>query len=192
MELVSMFDLFKMGEQWQRCIWHNLKLNLEFEFAIQFQYTSIKLNVPQISTLYIMDNLSCACAFYFNVAPLCWWLIRWETFRDGDHPRRRRRPVNPCNVKQGKQTPIDHVYKILLPSQSRLCMFRRSPRHVLSHSWTHSDAWPIFCHHIKQTTILADIGVEWWECGPCNCYCLLLLSVMMRLLWCESGWFWSC
>ena len=29
--------------------------------------------------------------------------------------------------QQGKQTPIDHVDKILIPSQSRLCMFRRSP-----------------------------------------------------------------
>ena len=29
--------------------------------------------------------------------------------------------------QQGKQTPIDHVYKIPIPSQSRLCMFRRSP-----------------------------------------------------------------
>ena len=26
---------------------------------------------------------------------------------------------------QGKQTTIDHVDKILIPSQSRLCMFRR-------------------------------------------------------------------
>ena len=29
--------------------------------------------------------------------------------------------------QQGKQTPIDHVDKILIPTQSRLCMFRRSP-----------------------------------------------------------------
>ena len=29
--------------------------------------------------------------------------------------------------QQGKQTPIDHVYKIPIPSQSRLCIFRRSP-----------------------------------------------------------------
>ena len=29
--------------------------------------------------------------------------------------------------QQGKQTPIDHVDKIPLPSQSRLRMFRRSP-----------------------------------------------------------------
>ena len=29
--------------------------------------------------------------------------------------------------QQGKQTPFDHVYKIPIPSQSRLCMFRRSP-----------------------------------------------------------------
>ena len=29
--------------------------------------------------------------------------------------------------QQGKQTPFDHVDKIPIPSQSRLCMFRRSP-----------------------------------------------------------------
>src|SRR3954467_11925016 len=29
--------------------------------------------------------------------------------------------------QQGKQTPIDHVDKIPIPSQSHLCMFRRSP-----------------------------------------------------------------
>ena len=46
--------------------------------------------------------------------------------------------------QQGKQTPLIMSIKSYFPSQSRLCMFRRSPRHVLSHSWTHSDAWPIF------------------------------------------------
>ena len=54
MQFVNMFYHFKMGEQKQMCIWLNLNLNLEFQFAIQLQYTSIKLNVPQISTLYIM------------------------------------------------------------------------------------------------------------------------------------------
>src|SRR3954468_15871623 len=69
MPFVFMFDHFKMGEQKQMCIWLNFNLNLEFEFAIQLQYTSIKMNLPQTSTLYIMVNLSCVCAFYFNVVP---------------------------------------------------------------------------------------------------------------------------
>ena len=30
---------------------------MEFEFAFQMQYTSFKLNVPQISTLHIMEQL---------------------------------------------------------------------------------------------------------------------------------------
>ena len=40
-----------------------------FEFAIQLQYTSIKLNLPQTSSIYIMDDLSCVCAFYFRYCP---------------------------------------------------------------------------------------------------------------------------
>ena len=133
---------------------------------------------------------SCACAFKFNVAPLCWCLPPMT-----DIPRRWSPPKKKTTVKTHvssarQANPIGHVYKILLPSQSRLCMFRRSLRHVQSHSWTHSDAWPIFCHHIKQTTILADLGVDWWACGPYNCYCLLLLSGTMRMFLIVSwdGW----
>ena len=51
-----MFDHLKMDEQKQMCIRLNLNLNLEFEFAIQLQYTSIKMNLPQTSSIYIMDN----------------------------------------------------------------------------------------------------------------------------------------
>ena len=39
------------------CIWLNLKLNLEFEFAIQLQYTSFKLNLQYISDMNIMTPL---------------------------------------------------------------------------------------------------------------------------------------
>src|SRR4051812_43767521 len=64
-QLVFMFNHFKMGEQRKMCIWLNLNLNLEFEL----QYTSIKLNLPQTSTLYIMEqHIMCLC-IYFRCCP---------------------------------------------------------------------------------------------------------------------------
>ena len=71
MQLSFMFYHFKMGEHYQMSIWINLNFNLKFEFSIQLQYTSIKMNLPQTSTSTSWNNLSCAYAFYFNVAPLC-------------------------------------------------------------------------------------------------------------------------
>ena len=60
---------------------------------------------------------------------LCWSYDCHVADRSGagtrDHPLRWRPVTEPR--QQGKQTPIDHVYKIPFPSQSRLCMFRRSP-----------------------------------------------------------------
>src|SRR4051812_46133950 len=71
MQFVFMIDHFKIGEKKQMCIWLNLKLNLEFEFAIQLQYTSIKLNLPQTSRIYIMDNhIMCLCILLRCCPPL--------------------------------------------------------------------------------------------------------------------------
>src|SRR4051812_30805494 len=64
-----MFDHFKMGEQKQMCICLNLNLNLEFESANPLQYTSIKWNLPQTSTLYIMSQLIMCLCFYFRCCP---------------------------------------------------------------------------------------------------------------------------
>ena len=67
----NMFDHFKMGEQKQMCIWLNLNLNLKFEFAIQLQYTSIKLNFPQTSSIHIMNNyIMCLCIYFRSCPPL--------------------------------------------------------------------------------------------------------------------------
>ena len=70
-QLVFMFDHFKMGELRQMCIWLNLNLNLnlEFEFAIQLQYTSIKMKLPQISSLHIIDNLNMCLCIYIRCCP---------------------------------------------------------------------------------------------------------------------------
>ena len=57
-----MFDQRILGEQWQMHIWLNWKSYLEFEFAFQMQYTSIKMNMLQTSTIHIMDNMiMCLC-----------------------------------------------------------------------------------------------------------------------------------
>src|SRR4051812_2467113 len=71
MQFSFMFDQFKMGEQKKMCICLNLNLNLEFEFANPLQYTSVKLNLPQTSTTYIMDNLiMCLCIYFRSCHPL--------------------------------------------------------------------------------------------------------------------------
>ena len=71
--------------------------------------------------------------------------------------------------QQAKQPPFDHVDKNPIPSLSRLCMNRmitlcRFYRIVEPISFS----WPISCHSSKQTTILADIGVDCDHVAPAN------------------------
>ena len=61
---------------------------------------------------------SCVCACYFDVSPLVDDCFRYQTFRDGDRPRRRRPPLRPVYRQQGKPAPIDHVDKNPVPSLS--------------------------------------------------------------------------
>ena len=140
MQLVFMFDHFKMGEQKQMCICLNLNLNLQFNCnALQLSWICHK-RVPFTS----WNNLSCACAFYFNVAPLCWWLLPVTDIPRRWSPLKKKKTVKTRVSSARQANPIDHVYKIPLPSQSRLCMIRRSPCY-----WFYrivepiSDAWPI-------------------------------------------------
>ena len=147
-------------------IWN---LNLQI-FCNTFQLNGI-LNTSAPSTSYY-NIISCACAlslYWFLLSVLIDLDRRWA--RAGDHPRSWRTTVWPTPARQAD--PLDHVYKIPVPSHSRLCMLRMihdtffrivepNPLHDLS-----------FCHCSKQTTILAYLGVVWWSCGPCNCYCLL-------------------
>src|SRR3954469_25214567 len=98
------------------------------------QYTSFKSNVPQTSTIHLMDNNNHVIV-HFNsmLSPLLMIASddrRSETVitpEEEDHRKNRVSSARQAN-------PIGHIYKIPIPSQSRLCMFRRSPRHVLSHS----------------------------------------------------------
>ena len=87
---------------------------------------------------------SCACAFTFNVAPSCWWLLPVT-----DVPRRwsppKKKKTGKTRVSSARQAnPIDHVYKIPLPSQSLLSTIRRSPWYRFYRIIEPiSDAWPI-------------------------------------------------
>ena len=109
-----MFHHFKMGEQKQMCIWLNLKLNLEFEFAIQLQYSSNKLNLPQTSTLHIMEQLIMCLCILFRCCPPLMMIVPVKTF-----PRRRSPPkkktVKPVYRQQGKQTPLSMYIKSHFP-----------------------------------------------------------------------------
>ena len=69
MQLVFMFDHFKMGEQYKTCIWLNWNLNLEFEFAFQMQYTPIKMNMLPTSTIHIMEPLNMCLSIVFYLLP---------------------------------------------------------------------------------------------------------------------------
>ena len=105
MQFFFMFDHFKMGEQQQMCIWHILNSNLEFEFANLLQYTSIKWNCQQTSSIYIMDNLIMCLCILFRCCPPLLMIAPVTAF-----PRRRSPPkkktVKPVCRQQDKQTPL--------------------------------------------------------------------------------------
>ena len=124
-------------------IWLIWKTYMEFEFAFQMQYNSFKLNLPQINTLHIMEQLHHVLVHFHSMLPPL-LMIASDDRRSETVITPKKKTTVKTRVSSARQAnPIDHVYKILLPSRSRICMFRRSPRHVLSHSWTTSDAWPI-------------------------------------------------
>src|SRR3954470_21877994 len=119
-------------------------------------------------------TISCACAFYFRSCSLLLMIVSGTSFsetvitpEEEDHRKNRVSSARQAN-------PIGHIYKIPIPSQSRLCMIRRS---LCIDSTAYLNPYPMHdlscCHTSKQTTILADIGVVMLSCGPCNCYCLL-------------------
>src|SRR3954467_7707083 len=106
-------------------------------WSLNFHFKHVTLHLNQIyhkpAPFTSWTTISCACAFYYNVAPLLMIVSGTSssetviTPEEEDHRKNRISSARQAN-------PIGHIYKILIPSQSRLCMFRRSPRHVLSHS----------------------------------------------------------
>ena len=110
------------------CIWNLLNSNLEFKFAKPLQYTSIKWNCQQISTLYIMlqHHNMCLSIVLVLIVPFPHCLLSVEVAPKPEViPEAEDCQYDPC--QQGKQTLIDHVDKNPVPSHSRLCMFRMSP-----------------------------------------------------------------
>src|ERR1041385_14108 len=119
MHFVFMFEHFKMGEQKQTCIWNSFKLKLEFEFAIHLQYTPFKWNclthqkhIHQVSTF---NHVIVHCIYFATLLVVC----RVEV-----EPEQEAAPFvedpKPEPRQQGKQTLIDHVDKISLPSHVSL------------------------------------------------------------------------
>src|ERR1041385_2557492 len=114
-----MFDHFEMGEQGEQCIWNSFEFKLEFEFAIHLEYTPFKWNclthqkhANQVSTF---NHVLVHCIFFATLFVVNRVEVEPEQeaapfFEDPETEPRQ----------QGKQTPIDHVGKIPLPSQSRL------------------------------------------------------------------------
>ena len=93
-----------------------------FEFAFQMQYTPFKWNCLTHQNLYIkiQHSIMCLSIAFILIATSC-FVCRVEVEPEPEAAPFVEDPeIEPR--QQGKQTPIDHVDKIPLPSQSRLCM----------------------------------------------------------------------
>ena len=53
MDFVSMFEQFKLGEQWHKCIWILFKFQFGVNLQIPLQHTSFKWNFQHIATMNI-------------------------------------------------------------------------------------------------------------------------------------------
>ena len=126
MQCFYMFDYFKMGKQQQMCICHNLNSNLKFEFANALQYTSIKLNFPQTSTLYIMSQLIMCLCILFRCCPPLLMIVPVTAFLRRRSPSKKK-TVKPVYRQQGKQTPLIMSIKTQFPLILAYALFRRSP-----------------------------------------------------------------
>ena len=119
---------FQMNFHAFKCIWNSSTNQMEFEFSFQMQYTPFKWNDQHISTMNItLYNWSCACALYIMLITLFVLFARIEVEPEPEvTPFVEDTVCEPC--QQGKQTPIDHVDKIPLPSHvSLMHCLGRSP-----------------------------------------------------------------
>ena len=166
--------------------WHNLNyiwsLNLN-SFSNQLQLRCDKLKLDHIITINIIMCLS--IAFYL---PWLLCLLDRRATGIGDHPLRWRYCYRTSSARQAAP-PLIMLIKSHFPLLP-LCMIRMVTLYrFLPHSWTH-----ILCmaYHlvivVSKTTILADVGVDWYHVAPANVTSYCMLRVTMRLLFCESGW----
>ena len=100
--------------------WLSWKSNVEFEFAFQMQYTPFKWNCLTHQNLYIkfQPSIMCLSIVFIFIATSC-FVCRVEV-----EPEQEVTPFaedsEPEPRQQGKQTSIDHVNKIPLPSHVSL------------------------------------------------------------------------
>src|SRR3954464_1956863 len=130
---VFMFDHFKMGEQCKTSIWLYFKFKFEAHLQMTLHLTSFKWNCTHFVTKNITISILIMCLSIANKFIPCLIVCSIDV-----QPEPEATPfVEDPDIEprqQGKQTPLIISIKSQFPSQSRLCMFRRSPRHVLSHS----------------------------------------------------------
>src|SRR4051812_3865978 len=118
MHFVFMFVYLKMVEKWHMCIW--VHLNLIFEMFCKFLCNALLLNgmintlnhVHHITTL---DHVIVHCLYIDHFVCIICYRIEVEPESEIT-PSVEHTPYEPH--QQGKQTPIDHVDKIPLISQS--------------------------------------------------------------------------
>ena len=104
MQSVFMFEQVNLVEQREQCIWNSFKFKLEFEFAIDLQYTPFKWNclthykyVYQVSTF---NHVLVHCIYFATLFAIC----RVEV-----EPKQEAAPFvedpEPEPRQQGKQPP---------------------------------------------------------------------------------------
>src|SRR4051812_43428883 len=120
MHFVFMFDHFKMGEEWHMSIWTPFKFKLGVNLQKPLQCTSFKWNAQHIitmnMTLYHLIMCLCIVNYVDHFVFIICYRIEVEPESEIT-PSVEDTPYDPR--QQGKQTPIDHVDKIPLPSQYR-------------------------------------------------------------------------
>src|ERR1041385_4878603 len=118
------FKMFQIDQTMSHVTWISLNSNWSLNLQFNWQYTPFKWNCFTHQSIYIkfQPSMIVHCIYIASLFIVC---------RVDVEPEQEAAPFvedpEPEPRQQGKQTPTDHVYKIPIPSQSRLCMFRRSP-----------------------------------------------------------------
>ena len=172
------------------CIWSSFEFKFGVILQMTLQPTSFKWNCTHIATMNItLQQWSCECTLYFMLILCLPCLSNRSGAGTGGHPLRWRHCcVNPLG--KASNPPLimsikNHFPLSLAYELSRMITLLS----ILPHSWTHPMHDLSSCHSSKQTTILADIGVDWYHVAPATikAYCMLRVYIEVTLI-CESGW----
>src|SRR3954463_11310949 len=132
---------------------------MEFEFANLLQYTPFNLNHSHISDTYIKfqpsTHVLVHCTYYASMFVVCRIEVEPEPestpfVEDPDTEPRQQGKQPPLIMSIKSYVPLSLAYACLGDQRD---MFFRIVEPIAMHDLS-------FCHRFKQTTILADIGVE--------------------------------